>query len=115
MNSSQDLEGTYLFTLGNSRKGYTLNKMCASLNKEENRRKFKENPRDYYKSYNLPQEQIEQIENGDWLSLMQAGGSIYMLLKLGHLVGTGLYEIGAKILNMTPDEFMATRASAGVQ
>lgn len=104
-----DIEGTYVFGLGRSHQGYALNKMCMSLSKAENRELFLADQLGYMRGYDVPEEQIEAIQRRDWLALTKAGGNVYMLLKLGHLIGEELYALGAQQRGETLEEFLQTR------
>lgn len=105
------LEGTYVFDHRRSRKGYRLNKMCMSLVKPENRERFMEDELAYLQSYGLPEDQLRAVQDRDWLELVKQGGNIYMLIKMGHLVGEGLYVAGAQQRGETLEQFLETRGA----
>lgn len=109
MMNNSGIEGTYVFDLERSRAGYALNKMCMSLSRAENRELFLKDQLAYMRKYEVPEAQIAAIEARDWLSLTKSGGNVYMLLKLGHLVGDGLYALGAQQRGQTLEEFLETR------
>ena len=102
-------EGTYIFDHQRSNQGYALNKMCMSLTKAENREQFSTDPTAYMHSYNVPEDQIDAVDRRDWLSLTKSGGNVYMLLKLGHLLGVELWAIGAQQRGETLEKFLETR------
>jgi protocatechuate 4,5-dioxygenase alpha chain len=101
--------GTYIFDHQRSNLGYALNKMCMSLTKAENRERFTADPLAYMRSYDVPEDQIDAVERRDWLSLTKSGGNVYMLLKLGHLLGVELWAIGAQQRGQTLEQFLETR------
>lgn len=109
--NASGIDGTYVFDHRQSRKAYHLNKMCMSLAKSENRDRFTEDPEAYMHAYDVPEEQIRAIKEGDWLELTKAGGNVYMLLKLGHVMGTELYALGAQQRGQTLQEFLETRVA----
>ena len=106
------IPGTYVFDGRRSLAGYALNKMCMSINDEKNRDAFEANPRAYCESYGLSDEQIEALEARDFLRLMQLGGNIYYLAKLGGIFGAGVQDIGAQMTGMTVAEFKAKLLAA---
>ena len=43
------------------------------------------------------------------------GGNIYMIIKIGAVIGHGLYQIGAHQRGETYEEFLSTRNAAGAR
>lgn len=113
--SDEPIEGTYVFDHRQSRSGYALNKMCMSLTRPENRQAFLSNQLAYLRRYGVPDDQIAAVQARDWLYLTKAGGNVYMLLKLGHLIGEGLYALGAQQRGQTLEEFLDTRLVRGAR
>jgi protocatechuate 4,5-dioxygenase alpha chain len=105
------LEGTYVFDHHRSRQGYRLNKMCMSLTNPKNREAFLADELAYLRSYDIPEEQIEAVLARDWLRMVKLGGNIYMLIKMGHLIGEGLYVAGAQQRGETLEQFLETRGA----
>lgn len=105
------IEGTYVFDHRRSRQGYRLNKMCMSLTDPKNREAFLADEDAYLRSYGIPEEQIEAVKDRDWLRMVKLGGNIYMLIKMGHLIGEGLYVAGAQQRGQTLEEFLETRGA----
>lgn len=105
------LEGTYVFDHRRSRQGYRLNKMCMSLTDPRNREAFLADEEAYLRSFDIPEEQIEAVRARDWLRMVQLGGNIYMLIKMGHLIGEGLYVAGAQQRGETLEQFLETRGA----
>ena len=55
---------------------------------------------------------MDLVARRDWTGLVDAGGSIYVLLKIAATVGQNLLQIGAQMRGETLDAFMASaRAS----
>jgi protocatechuate 4,5-dioxygenase alpha chain len=106
-----DLEGTYVFDHRRSRQGYRLNKMCMSLVDPANRDAFLADEAAYMRDYDVPEEQIRAVQSRDWLALVKMGGNIYMLIKVAHLIGGGLYAAGAQQRGETLEEFLETRGA----
>jgi protocatechuate 4,5-dioxygenase, alpha chain len=109
------IDGTYVFDHNRSRQGYALNKMCMSLTQPENREEFLADRLAYMHRFNVPDDQIAAVQSRDWLTLTRCGGNVYMLLKLGHLVGDELYALGAQQRGETLDQFLATRLESGAR
>lgn len=102
------IEGTYVFDGRLSLKGYPVNKMCMSFNSAENRDAFKRDERAYCEKYGLSEEQIDAVLARDWLKIVQLGGNIYYLAKLGIAGGGGTVQsMSAQMTGMTVEEFKA--------
>lgn len=104
---------TYVFDHEMSEKGYCLNKMCMSLTKPENRAAFKADENAYMEEYRLTEEQKQAVRNRDWLRMVKLGGNIYLLMKIGAVVGQGLYTLGAQQRGQTLEQFLETRKVPG--
>ena len=108
-----DIPGTYVMTPSHSRKGYTLNMFCMSLNEEVNRDKFRESEEAYLDQYALSAEQRAAVLNREWLRLLQLGGNIYYTFKLAAFDGLTMQGIGGKMSNVTEEEFRQMMISGG--
>jgi protocatechuate 4,5-dioxygenase alpha chain len=103
-----DIDGTYVFDGRRSSQGYPINKMCMSFNSEDNRQAFKRDERAYCKKYGLSDEQTSAVLDRDWLRIVQLGGNIYYLAKLGIAGGGGTVQsMGAQMTGMSIEEFKA--------
>jgi hypothetical protein len=49
------------------------------------------------------------VRQRDFSGLLEAGGNIYFLIKLGAVTGHGLYRMGATMRGETYEGFLATR------
>jgi protocatechuate 4,5-dioxygenase alpha chain len=102
------IPGTYVFDGRRSAMGYPLNKMCMSFNDEANREEFKRDEIAYCRKYGLSEAQTEALLQRDWLKLVQLGGNIYYLAKLGIAGGGGTVQtMSAQMTGMSVDEFKA--------
>jgi len=107
---SDHIPGTYVFTGQRSKLGFDLNRFAFSFNHEENREAFKADPEAYMDRFGLSQWQKERVLARDYKSLVEeSGGNIYMLIKLGAVVGEGLTTLGAQQRGESTKEFMKTR------
>jgi gallate dioxygenase len=105
------ISGAYVFTGERSGRGYALNKMANSLSAPENRARFNQDEAAYMRGLGCTEQQIDLVARRDWKGMMEHGGSIYLLLKIGAAVGVPLPEIGAHTAGITLAEFHARKAS----
>ena len=70
------IPGTYVYDAARGRVGYPLNMFCMSLNKPENRRRFKEDEAGYLDGFALNAEQRRTVLERDWLGMLRVGGNI---------------------------------------
>ena len=68
-----------------ARKGYALNKMCFSLNKEEGRKEFMADQDAYCTKFGLTDEQRAAVHSRNRIDFTVAGGSLYFYGKLARL------------------------------
>jgi len=84
-----NIPGTYVLDPQHSMQGYELNMFCMSLNKPQNRDKFRLDEEAYLDDFPLTKEQRKAVLSRDWLGLLQLGGNIYYTFKLASsTVGT---------------------------
>ena len=107
------IQGSEVFDLANSWRGYRINKMCNALSQAANREAFQRDEEAFMAAYRLSEEQKTLVRNRDFAGLLAAGGNIYFLLKLGVVTGNGLYKMGAKMRGESYEQFLATRNNAG--
>lgn len=109
----RDIPGTYVFDGENNRKGYHLNMFCMSLNKEENREKFRAEPDAYLDKFPMSAEQREAVEERDWLRMLHLGGNIYYTYKLAAFDGLSMQAVGGLMSGLTEDEFRNMMVAGG--
>jgi protocatechuate 4,5-dioxygenase alpha subunit len=107
------IQGSEVFDLANSWRGYRINKMCNALSRAENREAFKRDEEAFMAAYALTEAEKSLVRARDFSGLLAAGGNIYFLLKLGVVTGNGLYMMGAKMRGETYEQFLATRNDRG--
>lgn len=112
-NAFNDIPGTYVLTPEHSQKGYELNMFCMSLNKEENRNKFRENEQDYLNRFKLTPEQREAVLWRDYLKCLQLGGNIYYVFKIAIFDKRSMQYVGGKMSGVTEEEFRDMMLSGG--
>tara|TARA_R110000787_G_scaffold48151_5_gene116258 strand:+ start:238 stop:603 length:366 start_codon:yes stop_codon:yes gene_type:complete len=107
---------TKIFDSEQTRRGYRLNKFAMSLTRPENRDAFKADEEAFMAKSDLTEEEKQLIRDRDWRAIMDGhGGNIYMIMKIGAVIGQGLYQIGAHQRGQTYEEFLATRAASGAR
>ncbi len=103
------IPGSTVFTTERSRKGYRINKLAMSLAEPENREKFKADEAAYMAAFGLTDAERDLVRRRDWAGLLEAGGSIYVLLKLAGTVGQNLLQMGAQMRGESFEDFMKER------
>ncbi len=105
--SGREIPGTPIFDGGASRRGFALNRMCYSFNKEANRDEFHTDPNAYCKKFGLAEDLTAAVLDADVLALLDAGGSIYYLATLTGILGWDMQDVGARQSGITREEFQA--------
>jgi protocatechuate 4,5-dioxygenase alpha chain len=91
---SETIHGAYVFTGERSAAGYRLNKMAKTLVSPTARAAFQSDETAYMTANGCTDTEIDLVRRRDWHGMMQAGGSIYLILKIGAATGHTLPEIG---------------------
>ena len=115
MTATHEIPGTNIFDGRLARRGYALNKMCFSLNHEENREAFLADEAAYLDRYGLTDQQRQAVEARDVLGMLDAGGNVYYLAKLAGVLGLGVQDLGALQTGTTVEEFKQQLLEAGRQ
>jgi len=105
----EEVAGTKVFNGERSREGYRLNRMAMSLTEAANRAAFVADETGYARRMGLDDTEIDLVRRRDWKAMIDAGGSIYLLIKIADALGVPLYEVGAQTAGMTLEQFMAKR------
>jgi protocatechuate 4,5-dioxygenase alpha chain len=108
-----DIPGTFVFDGEHSRKGYTLNMFCMSLNEEANREAFRADPAAYLDRWQLTPEQRAAVEERDWLGMLRLGGNIYYVFKLAIFDGLSMQDVGGLMSHTTGEEFTEMMIAGG--
>lgn len=116
VDSERPIEDTKVFDSEQTRLGYRLNKFAMSMVHPENREAFLADEEACLAASGLTEEEKQLIRDRDWRAIMdEHGGNIYMIMKIGAVIGQGLYQIGAHQRGQTYEEFLATRNAAGAR
>lgn len=113
MSSKPEVEGTYLFGLEDSRRGYPLNKLCASLKTFENRASFLGDEAAYCDRFALSAEQRTAVLNRDWIAMLDLGGSIFYIFKLAQVDKVSVQYLGGIFTGMSTEEFIDALKAGG--
>lgn len=101
--------GSLVFDLRLSWRGLRINAMCNALSKPQEREAYKADEEAFMERFALTQDERAMVRARDFSGLLEAGGNIYYLMKLGAVTGHGLYRMGARMRGQTYEEFLATR------
>jgi protocatechuate 4,5-dioxygenase alpha chain len=107
-----DIPGTYVYDSRRSREGYALNMFCMSLNKAENRKKFKEDEAAYLQGFAMTDRQRRAVRERDWLGMLKLGGNIYYTIKIAFCDGLTFQDV-AGMMSGVPKETYAQMMLAG--
>src|SRR6202142_946002 len=108
-----DIPGTYLFDKNACAKGYQLNNFCMSLMKDENRKAFLANEPAYLDKYKLSPEQRQAVLDRNWLKMIQEGGNIYYVSKLGATSGFSFEAMAAAMAGTTRENYRSMMIGGG--
>ena len=104
-----EVAGALVFTGERSRAGYRLNRMAMSLTDPANRASFVANETSYLQGMGLTDAEVDLVRRRDWKGMIEAGGSIYLLIKIAGALGISLQQVGAHTAGMTLEQFVAKR------
>ncbi|MGB0663385.1 MAG: protocatechuate 3,4-dioxygenase [Pontibacterium sp.] len=108
------IEGTTFFDGPMATKGYALNKMFYSFNSQEGRDAFVADEEAWMEKFKLSDAQKQCVRDRDFLGLIEEGGSIYYLAKIGPILGMNMQDFGGAQTGRTTDEFKAYLDSQGI-
>jgi protocatechuate 4,5-dioxygenase alpha chain len=109
----KDIPGTVVFDATQSRLGYHLNMFCMSLMKAENRAAFKADERAYLQRFAMTDAQREAVLARDYNRMIELGGNIYFLAKIGATDGFSFQNLASKMTGMPEDEYKAMMVRGG--
>ncbi len=109
---SEELQGTYPFTIERSVKGFRINHFLHSLTDPKVRKAFKEDEAATLAAADLSDEERDLIRRRDWIGMIHYGVIFFMLEKLGAVTGVPNPAIYAAFKGMSLDDFQKTRNAA---
>jgi protocatechuate 4,5-dioxygenase alpha chain len=107
------IPGTYVYDAERGRLGYALNMFCMSLNKAENRRRFKENEAAYLDGFALDAEQRRTILERDWLGMLRVGGNIYYTIKIAFCDGLTFQDVAGMMSGVSKETYAQMMLAGG--
>lgn len=109
----EDVPGTYLFNSDRCKAGYHLNMFCMSLQKESNRKAFFADEAKYLTQYPMTEEQRRYVLDRDWLGMIQSGGNIYYVAKLGAADGHSFQYVAGQMTGMGQEAYRNMMVEGG--
>ncbi len=113
LQGADQLDGTYLFTLARSVKGYRLNSFLHRLIEPDHRARFLTDPEAAFAEGGLTEQERDLVRRRDWQGMMRYGVIFFMLEKLGAAIGVSNLHIYAAMRGQTLEEFQKTRNAPG--
>jgi protocatechuate 4,5-dioxygenase alpha chain len=108
-----DIPGTYVFDPDHSRTGYHLNMFCMSLNKPQNRDRFREDEASYLDQFPMTAEQRQAVLERDWVGMLRLGGNIYYTFKIAIFDGLTMQDVGGRMSGVSREEFQQMMIEGG--
>ncbi len=109
---SEEMAGTYPFTIERSVKGFKLNHFLHSLTQPDIRKRFREDEEATMADAGLSDEERRLIRERDWIGMIHYGVIFFMLEKLGAVTGIGNIDIYASMKGLSVPDFQKTRNAA---
>jgi protocatechuate 4,5-dioxygenase alpha chain len=109
----ESIPGTYVYDAERGRIGYHLNMFCMSLNKPENRRRFKEDAASYLDNFALDAEQRRTVLARDWLGMLRAGGNIYYTIKIAFCDGLTFQDVAGMMSGVSKEAYAQMMLAGG--
>ena len=113
MTTKPEVPGTYLFGIDDSRRGFGINKLCASFVSPENRDRFLADEASYCDDFDLTPQQRAALLDRDWKALLDLGGSIFYVFKLATVDKKSMQYLGGVFTGMSTEEFIAELNAGG--
>ncbi len=109
----RDIPGTIVFDATQSRRGFHLNQFCMTLMKADNRAAFKADEAGYLARFALTEAQRAAVLARDYNRMLELGGNIYFLAKIGATDGHSFQYLAAKMTGMREEDYRAMMISGG--
>ena len=100
-------------SLGDSHKGYRINKYLHALVDPDHRQKFKDNEEASLAAADLTDHERDMIRRRDWRAMIQYGVIFFMMEKLAAVVGSSNLHVYAAMRGESFEDFMKTRNAPG--
>jgi len=103
-----DIAGTTVFTGERSQRGYRLNRFARSLTDPANRDRFRADEAATMRATGMAESEIDLVARRDWAGTIEAGGSVYLMIKIAGALGQNLLEVGAQMRGETLDQLKSS-------
>ena len=108
-----DIPGTTVFDGRRSRMGFPLNSLAIALNEKAERESFVTDPEAFMERFGLSDEQRDAVRRRDFLRMIELGGNIYFIYKIGMVDGLRVPDIVASMAGLTTDQFVEMMNNGG--
>lgn len=108
-----DIPGTTVFDADQARKGYHLNQFAKSLMDPDTRERFKTDERGVLDEWPMTEEQKRAVIDRDFNTLLELGGNIYFIAKIGAADGLTYVEIVSSMTENDPVAHQAMMVAGG--
>ncbi len=108
-----NIPGTYVYDAERGRVGYALNMFCMSLNKPENRERFRKDEGAYLDGFPLSPEQRRAVLARDWLGMLKVGGNIYYTIKIAFCDGLTFQDVAGMMSGMSKEQYAQMMLAGG--
>jgi len=88
-----DIPGTTIFDTDQAAAGYHLNRFARSLTNAANRERFSADERAYLDEWPMTEEQKQAVRDRDFNRMLELGGNIYFVSKVGATDGLNYVQI----------------------
>ena len=105
--------GTVVFDGRQSRMGLPLNNLAIALNKKADRESFVADPEAFMERFGLSEDQKVAVRERDFLRMIELGGNIYFIYKIGMVDGLKVPDIVATMAGMSTEEFVEMMRNGG--
>ncbi|MFC4945774.1 protocatechuate 3,4-dioxygenase [Pseudonocardia sp. GCM10023141] len=110
---AEEIPGTIVFDGRRSRAGLPLNNLAMTLNKKAERDSFVADPEAFMERFGLSDEQRDAVRQRDFLRMIELGGNIYFIYKIGMVDGLRVPDIVASMAGQTTEEFVEMMRNGG--
>jgi protocatechuate 4,5-dioxygenase alpha chain len=108
-----EIRGTIVFDGRQSRIGLPLNNLAMALNKKADRESFVADPEAFMTRFGLSDEQRDAVRRRDFGRMIELGGNIYFIYKIGMVDGLRVPDIVAAMAGQTTEEFVEMMRKGG--
>jgi protocatechuate 4,5-dioxygenase, alpha chain len=108
-----EIPGTVVFDGRRSRMGLPLNNLAIALNKKADRESFVADPEAFMERFGLSEDQKVAVRERDFLRMIELGGNIYFIYKIGMVDGLKVPDIVAAMAGMSTEEFVEMMRNGG--